>query len=83
MLYEAESSIDVKSFWNSIKAANISMPNQMIIIGPEGGFTHHEVAMAKKSGIITLSLGTQILRVETAALAAISIWQYEMGSMSL
>lgn len=51
----------------------------LLIIGPEGGFTDEEVKAAKESGIQTASLGTQILRVETAAIAALSVWQYEAG----
>jgi 16S rRNA (uracil1498-N3)-methyltransferase len=38
-------------------------------VGPEGGFTDEEVALAKEAGWQTLDLGPRILRVETAALA--------------
>ena len=38
-------------------------------IGPEGGFTEEEVALALAAGWQTLDLGPRILRVETAALA--------------
>jgi 16S rRNA (uracil1498-N3)-methyltransferase len=38
-------------------------------VGPEGGFTHEEVARALAVGWRTVSLGPRILRVETAALA--------------
>ena len=39
-----------------------------IAIGPEGGFTDDEVALAIQHGWHTVSLGTRILRVETAAI---------------
>ncbi len=42
----------------------------LILIGPEGDFTPTELAMAKKSGFLPLSLGESRLRTETAALAA-------------
>jgi 16S rRNA (uracil1498-N3)-methyltransferase len=50
-----------------------------IVVGPEGGFSKDEVTMAKKAGFISVSLGKQILKVETAAVAIISIIQYEKG----
>ena len=50
-----------------------------IVVGPEGGFSKDEVTMAKKDGFVSVSLGKQILKVETAAAAIISIIQYEKG----
>jgi 16S rRNA (uracil1498-N3)-methyltransferase len=50
-----------------------------VVIGPEGGFSKDEVTMAKEAGFISVSLGRQILKVETAAAAIISILQYEKG----
>jgi 16S rRNA (uracil1498-N3)-methyltransferase len=53
-----------------------------IIVGPEGGFSKDEVMAAKKAGFLSVSLGRQILKVETAAAAIISIIQYEKGIFS-
>ena len=53
-----------------------------IVIGPEGGFSKDEVMMAKETGFISVSLGKQILKVETAAAAILSIIQYEKGIFS-
>ena len=50
-----------------------------LIIGPEGGFSAREIDMAKDKGIIILSLGERILRTETAAVAALSIFMYELS----
>ena len=41
-----------------------------LFIGPEGGFTDGEVEFAVKSGAETVSLGKNVLRAETAAIAA-------------
>ena len=38
-------------------------------VGPEGGFTEEEVALAQQAGWRVVGLGNRILRVETAALA--------------
>jgi 16S rRNA (uracil1498-N3)-methyltransferase len=44
-----------------------------IFVGPEGGFTDNEIDFAIDHGLKTVSLGTRILRSETAAIAACSI----------
>jgi len=48
-------------------------------IGPEGDFTPEETDAAERAGVALFSLGARVLRVETAALAALSILQYEWG----
>jgi len=48
-------------------------------IGPEGGWTGDEIGMAEKSGCSVFSLGTRILRAETAAIAAVSIFRFHSG----
>jgi 16S rRNA (uracil1498-N3)-methyltransferase len=53
-----------------------------IIVGPEGGLSRDEVNLAKEEGFISVSLGRQILKVETAAAAILSIIQYEKGIFS-
>jgi 16S rRNA (uracil1498-N3)-methyltransferase len=53
-----------------------------IIVGPEGGLSRDEIAQAREAGFISVSLGRQILKVETAAMAIISIIQYEKGIFS-
>lgn len=49
-----------------------------LIIGPEGGFTDEEAAQIGEAGAKTVSLGTRILRAETAAIALMAIASYEM-----
>ena len=44
-----------------------------IIIGPEGGFDEGEIAEAARAGGIAVSLGSRILRTETAAITAVSM----------
>jgi 16S rRNA (uracil1498-N3)-methyltransferase len=47
-----------------------------IIIGPEGGFTPDErMALIAHPATVAVTLGPNILRADTAAVAAISIWQ--------
>jgi len=51
------------------------------VIGPEGGFAEDEVDQARQAGFISLSLGKRVLRVDTAAVAALAILQYERGAV--
>jgi 16S rRNA (uracil1498-N3)-methyltransferase len=50
-----------------------------ILTGPEGGWTDRERALAASAGWQPVSLGGNILRAETAALAALAVltqaWQ--------
>jgi 16S rRNA (uracil1498-N3)-methyltransferase len=42
----------------------------VVAIGPEGDFSEREVALALSQGFEAISMGTQVLRSETAALYA-------------
>lgn len=44
----------------------------LLLIGPEGDFTAQEVSLAKEAGFLPVSLGQTVLRVDTAAIAAVS-----------
>jgi len=51
-----------------------------ILIGPEGGFTPEErTAIRAVSGAVPASLGPRILRADTAAVAAVALWQALVG----
>ncbi len=50
-----------------------------VLIGPEGGLSDQEVALATKAGFKPVHLGPRILRTETAGLAVTPILQYLYG----
>jgi len=50
-----------------------SVRSVVVAVGPEGGFTDEEVAMAVDAGWQRLDLGRRILRIETAAIALAAI----------
>jgi 16S rRNA (uracil1498-N3)-methyltransferase len=50
-------------------------------IGPEGGFDAQEVIQAEHYGFEKVSLGSRILRTESALLTALAIIQYEWGDV--
>lgn len=51
-----------------------------ILIGPEGGFSDAERAALGRMAFVTpVSLGPRILRADTAAVAALTLWQATLG----
>ena len=51
-----------------------------VLIGPEGGFDPAETARLRTHPAVTaMSLGPRILRAETAAVAALALWQAHRG----
>jgi 16S rRNA (uracil1498-N3)-methyltransferase len=53
----------------------------LLVIGPEGGFGKDEIDEAKQAGCVSVSLGKRVLRVDTAAVAALAVIQYERGAI--
>ena len=53
-----------------------------VLIGPEGGFAAAEIAQAQAAGFRVASLGPRRLKVETAALAALTLLQYAWGDLA-
>ena len=52
--------------------------NIAVFIGPEGGFSEEEVALAKENGVLPITLGKRILRTETAGFTIISWLMYHL-----
>jgi 16S rRNA (uracil1498-N3)-methyltransferase len=51
-----------------------------VLIGPEGGFSPAERSAARAvAGSLPVSLGPRILRADTAAIAALTLWQSVIG----
>jgi len=52
-----------------------------ILVGPEGGFTDRELEDVQAAGMTAVSLGTRVLRTETAGPAAIAVMQAAAGDL--
>lgn len=50
-----------------------------VAIGPEGGFSQSEAAHAADLGFISCNLGPRILRLETAVVKILAVFQYVYG----
>ena len=56
----------------------VSQPTSIaLFVGPEGGFSKQEITAAIESGCMPVTLGTNILRTETAAIVAVAVTAYE------
>ena len=52
-----------------------------IVIGPKGGLTETEIGHLRERGALSVTLGSRILRAETAAIATVSAVMYELGEL--
>jgi len=72
----AEQKISLRA---ALQRSNRNKPQTIaLFVGPEGGFTEQEVALAADAGAVAFSLGPRILRTETAALVTAALILYEL-----
>jgi 16S rRNA (uracil1498-N3)-methyltransferase len=70
-----------REVFREYEKANGRSPRSLAIwIGPEGDFTPDELNAIQSSGAQPISLGSLVLRVETAAIYCLSILNYEFNS---
>lgn len=55
------------------------LESALVMIGPEGDYTPDEYGTARVHGCIPVTLGSIILRVETATLFCLSVLKHELG----
>ncbi len=59
-----------------------STPDEVwVFVGSEGGFSDREVELFQAAGLKPVTLGAQVLRVETACVALVSIIKYDFDLM--
>lgn len=78
--YEGDSILNLQDFLanlNSTKSnTQLNIENIWIFVGSEGGFSQPEVSHLERAGLKAITLGTQILRVETACVTLVSVLKY-------
>lgn len=72
---------DIPNLKDSMARTNIQPDELSLAIGPEGGFSPSEHALAIKNNFMELNLGPRILRAETAVVAALSLMQSYWGDL--
>jgi 16S rRNA (uracil1498-N3)-methyltransferase len=70
----------IRTVLGSAHSSNASVKSAALAIGPEGGWTDDELASARSAGFHEASLGSLILRTETAVIAALSIVNFALSS---
>ncbi|GAA0084553.1 16S rRNA (uracil(1498)-N(3))-methyltransferase [Clostridium sp. CTA-7] len=79
--YENAENFGIKTLFNKTNI-DISKINTVgILVGPEGGFELDEINKLKENGAYIVTLGSRILRTETAGFVATSLVQYELGDL--
>jgi 16S rRNA (uracil1498-N3)-methyltransferase len=58
-----------------------SQPSALLCVGPEGGFSEHDIGLLDQARFRGLRLGPRILRTETAGLAALAALQAIAGDL--
>lgn len=81
VFWEGERELGIREILTDKRHAR--MKNFFLVVGPEGGLSDQEVALAREAGFLSVSLGRRILRVETAALAILAVVQYERGGWAV
>lgn len=77
ILWEGERELALReALAGQLKPASVA-----VAIGPEGGFDPLEVRHFSQHGFQPVSLGSRILRTETAGIAILAIMQYVWGDM--
>jgi 16S rRNA (uracil1498-N3)-methyltransferase len=81
--YEGSSQMGAREFLSRQRSRLATEPaeHSWILVGSEGGFSTTEVAQISNLGFPSVSLGDQVLRVETACMSLVSILKYEFGLM--
>ncbi len=75
-------------FWEEETACRLSdcawsgsLRGVALMLGPEGGLSAAEAAVARQHGWLTVGLGRRILRAETATVAAVAIVAHLLGDI--
>ncbi|MEN0057680.1 MAG: 16S rRNA (uracil(1498)-N(3))-methyltransferase [Bdellovibrio sp.] len=80
--YEGPSTLGIKEYVKNIKSSHPQGVREIwMIVGSEGGFSKTEVEGFLQLGLHPVTLGPQVLRVETACMALTSVLKYDFDLM--
>lgn len=73
--WEGEQSTTVREILSAYK--NSGGEKIIVLIGPEGGFSEREVIAIKSAGGVSVTLGSRVLKTDTAAISVLAMINYE------
>lgn len=76
LLYESEDQFSLRQALSRFQGTSVALMS-----GPEGGFDPEEIKQAMDAGISICTLGSRILRCETAPLCALSATMFATGEL--
>lgn len=80
--YEGASTLSIKDYVKQKKQELGTTPQEVwIFVGSEGGFSQAEVEKMRQLALYPVTLGPQVLRVETACMALVSVLKYDFDLM--
>ncbi|GAA0763623.1 RsmE family RNA methyltransferase [Clostridium sartagoforme] len=79
--YENAENFGIKTLFSNTDIDKSKIKTVGILVGPEGGFELDEINKLQENGAYIVTLGSRILRTETAGFVATSLVQYELGDL--
>jgi len=79
--WEEERVLGLRTVLREALSEGVKLTEVSLFIGPEGGFTRNEVERARAAGVRVVSLGSRILRSETAGIVAAAAVLWELGEL--
>lgn len=82
--YEGDGVLDAKEGLRRLHTCGTppQPPSEInVFVGSEGGYSDKEVELFHQFGLLPVTLGAQVLRVETACVAIVSILKYDFDQM--
>jgi 16S rRNA (uracil1498-N3)-methyltransferase len=78
-----ESDVAGRGVREAIEGAELTgtSPSVALVVGPEGGLTGEEVAALERAGGVAVTLGSNILRAERAAVVGAALVVHELGGL--
>jgi 16S rRNA (uracil1498-N3)-methyltransferase len=76
--YEGNTTLNIRDYLKSLnKEVNSDLTEVWVFVGSEGGFSQDEVQEFQTVGLNPITLGDQVLRVETACITLLAVLKYE------
>lgn len=73
---------DGKSLSDAMESFAEAVSHVVAVVGPEGGWSDAEIALARQNDWSIVTLGGRVLRAETAAIAIVSLLQHRFGDLN-